>query len=161
MLLADEGCGLIILEMMYDPNRIGLAFEAATRTGLPLWASFSARRGADGSVLSFAREQEIPFREVIETLNDYDVAAAGVMHSESSVTGDAITELKANFRGPLMAYPDSGYFRMPHWQFEDIIPPEEFLRFARDWVSDGVQIIGGCCGLSPAQIAALKPLTAG
>ena len=57
-----------------------------------------------------------------------------------------------------MAYPDSGYFRMPEWQFENVIPPEDFRRFATQWVESGMQIIGGCCGLSPEHIAAISAL---
>ena len=158
LLLRDEGCDLILLEMMYDPERIGLVFNAAASTGLPVWAGFSARRGNDGTVLSFARERDIPFVDILHVLEDFDVAAAGVMHSESTITGDAIAVLRKTFEGPLMAYPDSGYFKMPHWQFEDVIPPDRFLQFASDWVEQGVQIVGGCCGLSPDHIAALQPL---
>lgn len=160
-LLYDAECDLIILEMMYDPKRIGLAFKAAAESGLPVWAGFSARRGKDGKVLSFARQREIPFENIVQVLADYDVAAAGVMHSSPNVTADAIAVLRTAFTGPLMAYPDSGYFKMPHWQFEDVIPPDEFLRFATDWVAHGVQIVGGCCGLSPEHVAALRPLTDG
>jgi homocysteine S-methyltransferase len=158
MLLRDEGCDLILLEMMFYPERIGPAFTAATETGLPVWAGFSARRGEDGQVLSFAPEREIPFEDIVQVLKDFDVAAAGVMHTPSNVIGDAIAVLRGAFTGPLMAYPDSGYFKMPHWQFEDVIPPAEFLRFATEWVENGVQIVGGCCGLSPEHIAALRPL---
>ena len=144
LILRDEGCDLILLEMMYDPQRTRLAFAAAAAADLPVWAGFSARRGDDGSVLSFAREREIPFEEILQVLDDFDVAAAGVMHSDSNVTGDAIDILRTAFKGPLMAYPDSGYFKMPHWQFEDVIPPARFLQFASDWVEQGVQIVGGC-----------------
>ena len=158
VLLRDEGCDLILLEMMYDPERIGLVFNAAASTGLPVWAGFSARRGNDGAVLSFARERDIPFEDILDVLDDFDVAAAGVMHSDSNVTGDAIAVLRKTYKGPLMAYPDSGYFEMPHWQFEDVFPPDQFLQFATDWVAQGVQIVGGCCGLSPDHIAALGPL---
>jgi len=49
---------------------------------------------------------------------------------------------------------------MPEWQFEDVVPPNEFLAFATDWVASGVQVLGGCCGLSPAHIAAIAPLKA-
>ena len=159
--LRDAGCDLIILEMMYDPDRLRHVFAAAAETDLPVWAGFSARRGIGGEVLSFTREQEIPFEDIVEVLDDFDVAAAGVMHSESNVTGDALTVLRTRFTGPLMAYPDSGYFKMPHWHFEDVIPPKEFLRYATEWVKSGVQIIGGCCGLSPEHIAILKPLKDG
>lgn len=91
-------------------------------------------------------------------LENLDVAAAGVMHTPSNVISDAITILHATFAGPLMAYPDSGYFKMPQWQFEDVIAPDELLRFASQWVEIGVQIVGSCCGLSPEHIAALAPL---
>lgn len=59
-----------------------------------------------------------------------------------------------------MAYPGSGYFRMPHWQFEDVIEPEALVEFARAWVDGGVQILGGCCGLSQKHIAALHKVFA-
>jgi homocysteine S-methyltransferase len=158
VLLRDEGCDLILLEMMFYPERIGPAFSAAAETGLPVWSGFSARRGEDGQILSFAPEREIPFEHIIQVLQDFDMAAAGVMHTQPNVIGDAIAILREHFRGPLMAYPDSGYFKMPHWQFEDVISPAEFLRFATEWVENGVQIVGGCCGLSPEHIAALSPL---
>jgi homocysteine S-methyltransferase len=154
----NEGCDLILLEMMYHPERMPAAFQAAVETGLPVWAGFSARRGSDGEVLSFASDQDIPFEDVVRILADYEVAAAGVMHTPANLVGDAIAILRDAFDGPLTAYPDSGYFKMPHWRFDDIIPPNELLRFAAGWVASGVQAIGGCCGLSPEHIAAIAPL---
>lgn len=152
------GCDLIILEMMYYPNRMPPAFRAALDSGLPAWAGFSARRGEDGRILSFAPDQDISFGELIQVLEDHDVDAAGVMHTPSNIVGGAIDVLREAFTGPLMAYPDSGYFKMPRWQFEDVIPPDELRRFAEGWTEQGVRILGGCCGLSPEHIAALEPL---
>lgn len=156
--LRDSGCDLILLEMMYYPERIGPAFEAALATGLPVWAGFSARRAEDGRLLSYAPERDIPFEELVAVLDDYDVAAAGVMHTPSHLVADGLAILRSHYDGPLLAYPDSGFFRMPEWQFEEVIPPGEFLGHASDWVADGVQIVGGCCGLSPEHIDALRPL---
>jgi homocysteine S-methyltransferase len=155
-LLADAGCDLILLEMMYDPRRLELAFEAALATGLPVWAGFSARRDAAGKVLGFAPDRSIPFDEVLAVLDSAEVQAAGAMHTPSDLIGDAIALVRRKFDGPLLAYPDSGYFRMPNWQFEAIIEPSTLVEFARTWIDDGVQIIGGCCGLSPDHIAALR-----
>ncbi len=157
-LLCDEGCDLLLLEMMFYPQRIPHALRAAADTGLPVWAGFSARRGASGDVLSFAPERDIPFTKLTALLEDADVAAAGVMHTPADTTGDALAILRAGFDGPLYAYPDSGYFRMPSWRFEDVIAPADLLTFARRWVDAGVQILGGCCGLSPEHIAALGEL---
>lgn len=155
-LLRDAGCDLLLLEMMYFPHRVPLVFEAALSTGLPVWVGFSARRDQSGEVLSFAPDQAIPFDELLTVLDHADVQAAGLMHSPSDVVGDALAILRGRFSGPLMAYPDSGYFRMPHWQFEDIIEPDALVDFARTWVDSGVQILGGCCGLSPRHIAAMR-----
>lgn len=156
--LRAEGCDLILLEMMYYPRRTHLVMEAAKRTGLPVWAGFSARRGDNGQILAFAQDRDIPFEEVLEVLKVFDLPVAGLMHTRADIIGDALAILRDRFDGPLMAYPDSGYFRMPDWQFEDVIPPEKLLRFARQWQEQGVQVFGGCCGLSPQHIAALRPL---
>lgn len=154
----EEGCDLILLEMLYHPERMAPLLQAAIDTGLPVWAGFSVRSGKDGRVLSFAADQDIPFEEAVQVLDDFNVSAAGVMHSPSNIVSTSIAISQDAFDGPLMAYPDSGYFKMPHWQFDDIIRPDEFRLFATDWVAEGVQIIGGCCGLSPHHIEAVASL---
>lgn len=153
--LKEAGVDLILLEMMFAPERMTMAFDAATATGLPVWAGFSARRGRNGEVLSFHQSREIPFADVVAVLGNYDVAAAGVMHSESEVTGDALEIVKQVHDGPLTAYPDSGHMKMPDWQFEEVIPVEDYVGFATAWRKAGVQVIGGCCGLGVAHIRAL------
>lgn len=155
-LLRDAGCDLIMLEMMYYPKRIALAFEAALATGLPVWAGFSARRDEHDGIVSFAPEQSISLEDVFSILDQAGVQAAGLMHTPSDVIADGLAILRQRYEGPLLAYPDSGYFRMPHWQFEDVIEPGALVEFARGWVDAGVRILGGCCGLSPSHIAALR-----
>lgn len=160
-LLRDEGCDLLLLEMLYDPERMPLVFSAAAETGLPVWAGFSARRNPNGELLGFGPGEDIPFAQIISILDDWPVDAAGIMHTPSNLVADALTILRCSFDGPLMAYPDSGYFKSPHWQFEDVITPPELRRYAEDWIDEGAQILGGCCGLSPEHIAALAPLKRG
>ncbi len=155
-LLKEESCDLILMEMMFHPERIELAVQAALNTGLPVWVGMSARRGDDGSVLSVTREADLPFSDVVDLAVQPGIDVAGVMHSESNVVGDALDVVRSRFDGPLMAYPDSGYFAMPHWKFEDIIPPAELARFASEWKQQGAQVVGGCCGLSPEHIQALS-----
>ncbi len=151
----SAGCDLILLEMMYRPTRMPAAFEAALATGLPVWAGFSARRGKDDEVLAFNDEPDIPFSDIVGALGDFDVQVAGVMHTSVDVIGDALGIVADQFDGPLMAYPDSGYFKMPEWHFEDIITPADLAVFAEGWKRNGAQILGGCCGLSPEHIERL------
>ncbi len=157
-LLREEGCDLLLLEMMYDPTRIPAVLDAADACGLPIWAGFSARRGADGAVLGFGPGADVPFDQIVAFLEERNVEAAGIMHTPSDLVSDALAILKGAFSGTLLAYPDSGYFKSPHWQFEDVISPEDLRAFAETWISEGVQVVGGCCGLGPEHIRALNPL---
>lgn len=152
------GCDMILLEMMYAPDRMQHAFAAARATGLPVWCGLSARVGDDGAVLSYVRQDDRDFNPVAKMAGEGGFDAAGIMHSSPNVTGPALEVLKRYFDGPLIAYPDSGFFKMPHWQFEDVIAPEVLHDFGHEWVGNGVRALGGCCGLSPAHIAALAPL---
>ena len=74
------------------------------------------------------------------------------MHTDVGITGPALDMLTEVFRGPLAAYPDSGFFEMPHWNFTDVIAPATLATYATTWASQGVRIIGGCCGLGPDKV---------
>jgi methionine synthase I (cobalamin-dependent) len=152
--MRDAGCELIILEMMYHPQRIPLAVAAALSTGLPVWFGFSARRGSDGRVLSFNSLSEIPFDDIAALVPSAGVDVAGVMHTSAETVADALALVRRRFAGPMMAYPDSGYFEMPNWRFVDTIAPDRFASFCTDWIGVGAQVIGGCCGLGVEHIRA-------
>ena len=151
--LAEGGVDFIMLEMMSRPRHIRLALQAAEETGLPVWCGMSARH-EDGKVVSFAWES-LPFSETVAASVSGKAEVVGVMHSNVNVTGPALAELRKAFDGPMLAYPDSGHFAMPHWQFVDIIAPQDLAREARAWLEMGVQAIGGCCGLGLEHIKVL------
>ncbi|MBT7779169.1 MAG: homocysteine S-methyltransferase family protein [Rhodospirillales bacterium] len=158
-IIKECGCDLLLLEMMFDPEfRMRPAFEAAKSTGLPVWAGLSAKWADDGSIVTYMQDQDVPFVDAVKLAAEYDVDAMGVMHSPSDVTWDALKIVREHFDGPLTAYPDSGYFKMPHWQFDEVISPADLVVFAEQWKKDGVQVFGGCCGLSPEHIRAISVL---
>ncbi|MBT5433211.1 MAG: hypothetical protein HOK83_06075, partial [Rhodospirillaceae bacterium] len=78
-----------------------------------------------------------------------------IMHSDLDVTDAALDVLRRHWSGPLAIYPNSGRFEYPHWQFDSVCPPEEFVSAAQGWIKRGVGIIGGCCGIGPDHISAL------
>jgi len=147
-ILKDAGVDLLLLEMMYHPTRSPLVVDAALATGLPVWFGLSARRGDDGRLLSFYRDEDLPLDDIVAMIPPSGIDAAGCMHSGAEITGEALAHIRKRFHGPLMAYPDSGYFEMPEWHFHDIITPERLQDFYGDWLEAGAQIIGGCCGLT-------------
>ena len=154
-LLAASGVDLILMEMMSDPDLANPAIEAAIATGLPVWVGFSVRAGESGSPVSYALP-ELGADEMLEAIPLDGVRVAGVMHSSVDTISPTIALLQQHWSGPLMAYPDSGYFKMPHWQFVDVIPTGEFVTSAGKWIAAGVQVVGGCCGLGVMHIEALS-----
>ena len=155
-IVRDAGADLILLEMMYHPERAPLALEAALSTGLPVWFGLSARRLDDGRLGCFDPFSDVGLEAVARLAATPGIDVAGAMHTGAELIDDALAELRRHFSGPLMAYPDSGYFEMPEWNFVDVIAPDRFERFAADWFASGVQLIGGCCGLTVSHVEAAR-----
>ena len=153
-ILKDTGVDHIMLEMMYEPNRVVLALNAALSTGLPVWFGLSARRTKDGRVVSFNQHQDIALEEITKLIPRTGVDVAGVMHTGAEIITESLAAVRRNFSGPLSAYPDSGYFKMPDWNFVDVISPDHLETFYAEWIAHGTQLIGGCCGLTVEHIAA-------
>jgi S-methylmethionine-dependent homocysteine/selenocysteine methylase len=154
--LARAGVDLIVLEMMRDVDYAAGAVDAAQATGLPVWVGFSCRQAADGAVRMFSGFQDLLFEEIIAPVMAHGGSLLAVMHSEVRDTGPALEVAKRCWRGPLAAYPESGYFTMPNWQFVDVIAPDDFVAHAVDWLRQGVQVLGGCCGIGPEHIRRLR-----
>lgn len=157
LLLKNQGCDLILLEMMYHPGRAKLAVEAAGKSGLPVWAGFSLKRDETGSYCSFGYN-DYSADAVFDSVDPALVDVMGLMHMDAMVIDAALELLKSRWAGPVSVYPDSGHFKMPEWKFEDVWQPSEIADFARSWVDRGVSILGGCCGLGPEHIKALAEL---
>ena len=153
-LLKASGVDFIILEMMYHPRRTVLAMEAVMATGLPIWFGLSARRTSDRRVRSFDHTQELSVDDIARLIPPGRVDVAGCMHTGPGIVGEALEAVRRHFAGPLMAYPDGGYFEMPDWRFIDVITPARLEEFYKEWIAAGVQVIGGCCGLNVDHIEA-------
>ena len=153
-ILKASGVDHIMLEMMYEPNRVPIALNAALATGLPVWFGMSARRTPDGRVVTFDQHQELPLETITKLIPKTGVDVAGVMHTGAEIIGETLAAIRKNFSGPMSAYPDSGYFEMPDWRFVDVIAPDRLENFFSDWIKLGAQLIGGCCGLTVDHIHA-------
>ncbi|MBC6439497.1 MAG: homocysteine S-methyltransferase family protein [Rhodospirillales bacterium] len=152
----DAGADMIMLEMMSRPIHIALALQAAEECGLPYWCGMSARMEED-KVLSYVWES-FPFEESVASVMQGGAEVVGIMHTNVNATGPALDILRAAWKGPMMAYPDSGFFKMPSWQFTDIIELDDLADEAQTWRDRGVQVFGGCCGLGLEHIRTLAAL---
>ncbi len=152
--LAEAGVDLISLEMMRDVEQASYAVEAAVSTGLPVWVGFSCKRADDGTVVLWAGEHTLA--EALEEIPMSGAALVSIMHTLVEDTVPALRELVAWWDGPAGAYPHSGKFIMPNWQFTDMISPDDFAEESLDWLDLGARVIGGCCGIGPEHIKALN-----
>ncbi len=156
-LLAEAGVDLIVLEMCQSLPDSRLALEAAQSTGLPVWVGCSCRRRPGVTPLgTFDDHTDDDFEGLIAALAALGPAVMTVMHSPIADTPEGLEAVRRHWSGPLGAYPESGYFIMPNWQFVDVINPDDLVAEARRWIAQGAQLIGGCCGLGPDHIRALK-----
>lgn len=153
----SAGADMILMEMMSDPDFAIPAIESAKATGLPVWVGLSARRNADGQVVSSSRA-DLPFEDLVKALVPYceGCAVMGVMHTTLEITPDALQAMRAHWPGAIMVYPDLGHFEMPHWQFDDSITPTDLNTVIRDWRERfDIGVVGGCCGMGPEFIAGM------
>ncbi len=98
------------------------------------------------------------FSKIISDISKKHSGPILVMHSDLKVTNGAVKELKSNHYGIIGAYPNAGFWEKPSWKFVDQITPESYLKEAEGWVSNGAQIVGGCCGVGPELIESLSQL---
>ena len=155
-ILTEVGADFLIMEMMVDVEQSAYAIEAAVSMGIPVWVGFSCKMSDDDSQVVLLRSRGETFAEALNTLLPIGGSLVSVMHSKIEDTAPALRALQERWDGPLGAYPESGGFVMPNWQFEDVIPPKDFLAGAREQVQMGTQLIGGCCGIGPEHIRLLR-----
>ena len=145
---------MILLEMMYHPDRAAIAASTACATGLPVWLGLSVREGSHGGPILYDKHAERPISDIFHLI-DARVEAVSIMHSRADLIEPALAEIRTHWSGPIAVYPDSGHFEMPSWNFNDVMAPSVFADYAQRWRDLGCLAIGGCCGLGPSHIELL------
>ena len=101
----------------------------------------------------------MPFRDIVESIVDEGGDVMGIMHTHAELTLPALELLKTHWSGQLLTYPDATPYRKSGNDDVNIdqIPSEsEFVEHCVSWHDQGVRVLGGCCGISVTQIAALS-----
>jgi homocysteine S-methyltransferase len=154
-LLRAAGVDALALEMCERVEFTIAKVEAALETGLPLWIGISAQHHKDAPEIATFDYADRNLDELVGALAKYPAIAMCIMHTPVPDVAEALDVIRRHWNGPVGVYPESGFFSMPNWQFVDVIAPEALAEAAQGWVSDGVRMVGGCCGLGPEHIAAL------
>jgi len=155
-ILVQAGVDLIALEMCEQIDFSVAAVDAALEFELPLWIGLSAQTHKGCSSLSVFDYQALGFENLVKSLAGYPSMMMNIMHTPIADVDEALSIVKKHWDGAVGIYPESGYFTMPNWQFVDVIEPDDLAELAQTWIDNGVRMVGGCCGLGPEHIAALR-----
>jgi len=139
--LLDGGCNLIVLETFLDVEELLIALNAKhTLHHCPVVALLA---GEDPTRLPAAAEK----------LRAADADIVGV----NCVDGAQALALLATLShpGPLAAFPSAGLPQNRDGRLCWPVTPEQFAATGLALAGQGVRLIGGCCGATPAHIAAL------
>ena len=166
-ILSNEGVDLIILEAMSSQaDIVETIIECSSQTKLPVWLSISCVINDNTNKVMLGYNDTVDtdtnvYEDFETSMDNFSKIHQGpilIAHSDIEVTGQAIKIAKKKFNGVLGAYPNRGHYEKPSWKFVDNITPSEYLENAKSWVKDGVNIVGGCCGVGIEEIKAISVL---
>jgi methionine synthase / methylenetetrahydrofolate reductase(NADPH) len=148
-LLDGRGADLFMVETFFDLDELTTAIDAVQSVSpQPIVA-----------MLTFDEDAEtfggVSAREAVERLSDYQLAAIGANHGAGLHAALAALEAMGDGR-PLAALPNVGLASLSGGRV--IYPhatPEYFGEFAAQARALGARVIGGCCGTTPTEIAAI------
>lgn len=153
MALANGGVDMLWVETMSSTEEVDAAVNAAKTTGLPVAVTMTfdtASRTMMGITPQQFAEQALALGVDVLGAN-CGIGPAELMHS---MTGMATTALAANM--PMVAKGNCGIPAYVEGAIHYHGTPElmaSYALFARD---AGISIIGGCCGTTPAHVAAMS-----
>jgi methionine synthase / methylenetetrahydrofolate reductase(NADPH) len=148
--LEGRGADLFVVETFYDLDEAVDAVEAVrTVSTLPIVALMTFDEGAETLA-------GITAEEAAARLSELDVAAIGANHGAGLLAALAALERMGKDGKPLAALPNVGLASLAGGRV--IYPhatPDYFAEFAAHARDLGAKVIGGCCGTTPAEIAAM------
>jgi methionine synthase / methylenetetrahydrofolate reductase(NADPH) len=150
-LLEGRGVDLFVVETFYELAELLTAIDAVRSvSSLPIVA-----------LLTFDEDAHtlggVSASEAAAALADQDVAAVGANHGLGLQAALRAIEQMGGAGKPLVAMPNVGLASLAGRRI--VFPhatPEYFADFAAHAQELGARIVGGCCGTTPTQIAAIR-----
>lgn len=156
--LIAGGADAILVETMSDPAEVEVAVAATRACGnLPVIATYAFQKTGEGD-----------YRTMMGTSVQEAIARAvqAGAHVVGANCGTALTfpdylELAAQMvraagSTPVIIQPNAGAPRLINGNTVYLATPDEMALIVRPLLDTGIRIVGGCCGTSPAHLAAMK-----
>jgi methionine synthase I (cobalamin-dependent) len=151
--LAAAGADALVVETMSDLEEAVLAVSAACETGLPVVACmvFDSGKGKDRTMMGNTPEQ------VAKALTEAGADVIGA-NCGQGIAGfvPICSRLRAATDRPIWAKANAGLPEMVNGKTVYRNTPEEFVSYIPQLLEAGASFVGGCCGTSPAFVAAIS-----
>jgi S-methylmethionine-dependent homocysteine/selenocysteine methylase len=159
---------LWLIETQSSTAEAGVAMDAARRTNLPIWVSYTLRdeigreapaelRSGEAVELAVASSMERGAQAILFNCSQPEVMNAAVHAAARTIAASHDPAVRigvyANAFAPEPAT-DEPYAGIS--EIRDDLSPDRYLQWASLWVRSGATIIGGCCGIGPEHIATLR-----
>ncbi len=151
-LLDDTNAHFFACETIPSFQEAEVLAEILKQTKKPAWITFSCKDDKhinDGT----------PIKECATLLEDYtNLFAIGVNCTAPQHISGLVKELKANASSKhIVAYPNSGeVFQAKTKTWLGLADPDAFASMSKEWITLGVDIMGGCCRIGPEHIKSMK-----
>jgi S-methylmethionine-dependent homocysteine/selenocysteine methylase len=158
---------LLLCETMASAAEGYAAARAASRTGKPVWVSYTLHEDRSGRLRSGET-----IGEAAAALRDLPIDGVLVNCCAPESISAALPALVATGAAVVGAYANTFTPVPESWTLDgeqetdgliglrDDLDPEAYARHAARWLALGATAIGGCCGTRPAHIARLAELIA-
>lgn len=151
--LMDGGADLLVAETLMYPLEAEAIMAAAEMEGAGA-VMYSFVMTADGSL--FSGQDAVP---VLKDLSENAAAVGFNCVAADMMTPYLVRKLAKEIRIPILCKPNAGNpiinaAGVPEYDMN----PQEFANILLDCHRSGAKLLGGCCGTTPAHIAALTKL---
>lgn len=158
--LADAGVDFLIAESTGGQVHRKWVLEACVQTGLPVWVGFKCHLNDSDAVPRIGHTTDAPLMDGFDDVIDIGGSVLALFHSPINATDAALPPIRQRWTGPIAVYPEAERSDYTLAQRDDAVPTpitvDEFVAAAKRWVDQGVQIIGGCCGIEVEYIRPLR-----
>lgn len=145
--LADAGADLLAVETIPDVDEAEAVVDLLRGTGVRAWLSYSVADGRTRAGQSledaFAVARGVP-----------EVVAVGVNCCAPEEVSGAIRAARGATEQPVVAYPNTGETwdaQARAWRGAG----RSLAGYTPEWVEAGATVVGGCCRVGPAEVAAV------
>jgi 5-methyltetrahydrofolate--homocysteine methyltransferase len=149
--LVEAGVDLLVLETHFAFNEADAAFKAVRSvTDLPVVVSFSYDRGVRTMMGVKPADMIKHYQEMGATMVG---ANCGTSLENMEKVAQEYSDTSPGF--PLWIKPNAGLPRMDNETTVYDVTPEQMAEYVQKFVVCGAHVVGGCCGTTPAHIAAI------